>query len=162
MEGRGRGRGKKRQKTEGLPAAAASLGALHPDVEVVATDHESRSTMLATPLGSLMKIEATIWTNARGSGSISFSDFYAMARTHEWLGSIQTTKLNGGKSEETKSMATTKVSKDILLLSNCVYELIDKLTEEERLLFDFAAVSAFDPKDSPNHYPLYSFINHPK
>jgi hypothetical protein len=41
---------------------------------------------LDTRLGTMMRIEAAIWTNTRGRGGIPIEDFYSMARSYEWLG----------------------------------------------------------------------------
>mmetsp|Transcript_20075 Transcript_20075/g.43553 ORF Transcript_20075/g.43553 Transcript_20075/m.43553 type:complete len:565 (-) Transcript_20075:142-1836(-) len=145
--GRGRGRGhKKRAKTEALPVAPS--GAVDAD-EGLAIVHRS---MLATPLGALMRIEATIWMNARGGGHMSIDDFFALAQSHGWLGLNKKVNSNGG-TDETKIIMTTP--KIVSKLSNDVYELIRKLTEEERLIFDFVAVSAWEPEEIPNLYPLY-------
>jgi len=142
-EGRGRAR-KKRAKIE------------TPD----AHEPTSRSMMLTTPLGVLMRIEATMWMNARsGGGHISVDDFYALTQSHGWLGVGQKNNYNGGTGETKITIVAPKI---VSRLSNEVYELMSKLTEEERLLFDFVAVSAWEPKEIPNLYSLYRFHSLPK
>eukprot|EP00584_Thalassiosira_punctigera_P005066 CAMPEP_0172533566 /NCGR_PEP_ID=MMETSP1067-20121228/6221_1 /TAXON_ID=265564 ORGANISM="Thalassiosira punctigera, Strain Tpunct2005C2" /NCGR_SAMPLE_ID=MMETSP1067 /ASSEMBLY_ACC=CAM_ASM_000444 /LENGTH=622 /DNA_ID=CAMNT_0013318219 /DNA_START=88 /DNA_END=1956 /DNA_ORIENTATION=+ len=149
--GRGRGRGgKKRARTrdEALPAAPLGAAAAEEASAVPANlNHVARSMLLTTPLGALMRIEATIWMNARGAGRMSLDDFYALARTHEWLGLMnQKSIANGGKDEA--KMAPTMVPKKVSDLSRDVYELINQLSEEERLLFDFLVVSTWESNET--------------
>mmetsp|Transcript_35619 Transcript_35619/g.75059 ORF Transcript_35619/g.75059 Transcript_35619/m.75059 type:complete len:596 (+) Transcript_35619:87-1874(+) len=163
MAGRGRGRvRKKRAKIDAAPPSSSAAAAAEEEMPV-AMDHAARSMMMSTSLGALLRIEATIWLNARGGGrgSMPLDDFYALARTHEWLGlNNQKDKVNDGTGDSNGAMVT--VSKQVSMISLEVYELINKLSEEERLLLDILSVSAWEPTEITKLYPLYRLYSSEK
>lgn len=159
----GRGRGAKRPKTEGLALSPLCVAGAE-DKMLVAV----QPCKLTTQLTALLRIEATVWMSTRGGGSMSIDDFYVMAKSHEWLGinsSVNTdniTNNNSDGADDTKILSTLYVPKAVADLSNDMHGLINKLSEEERLLFDFMAVSSWDPKViSSNLYPIYKLDYQP-
>ena len=107
--------------------------------------------MLDTRLGTMMRIEAAIWTNTRGrGGGIPIEDFYSMARS---LG-VNNQSKNGSVTSETKNSTYKRLSKAESKICSDVNEIIDTFTEEEILLFDFVSATGWKP-DDPNLYPLY-------
>jgi len=110
---------------------------------------------LDTRLGTMMRIEAAIWTNTRGRGGIPIEDFYSMARSYEWLGlGVNNQSKNGSVTSETKSSTYKRLSKAESMICSDVNEIIDTFTEMEILLFDFVTATGWKP-DDPNLYPLY-------
>ena len=158
--GRGRGRGRKAKpsKTEGLALSPLGVAGAEDKMLVAVQPRE----LLTTPLTALLRIEATIWMSKRGGGSMSIDDFYVMAKSHEWLGinsSVNTDNMvnREGDGADVSNISPIQIPKAVADLSNVVHELINRLSGEERLLFDFMAVSSWDPKviSSSNLYPIY-------
>ena len=156
MAGRGRGRGRKKSPKSngsnvsrvGVPAAAGTVE----DNNITNNNHVGRNLMLSTSLDTLLRIEATIALTTRGKGSISIDNFYDMATSHEWL-SLSSSK---DTVDNEKIHTQQQVSKSIAEISTEVYELVSQLSETERLLFDFVAISTCDLRNvSTNIYPLY-------
>jgi len=156
MAGRGRGRGRKKSPKSngsnvsrvGVPAAAGVE-----DSNINNNNHVGRKMMLTTSLDTLLRIEATIVLITRGKGGVSIDNFYEMVTSHEWLSlSNSRDTLNNGKIQKQQQ----QVSKSIAKISTEVYELASQLSETERLLFDFMAISTCDLRDISSHiYPLY-------
>ncbi|KAL7540431.1 hypothetical protein ACHAWF_006676 [Thalassiosira exigua] len=148
--GRGRGRGRKRAKIE-APLVVPLAAAVEQEA-VVTPHHEARPLVMATPLGLLMKIEAALWLRCKGKGAIfSVAEFYSMTRAHEWLN--HSAKYHSV--DETKISASAVITKDVSELCDRVCRLMTKMREEDRLLTDFLAVTAFTWDGCPNLYPLY-------
>ncbi|KAL9185285.1 hypothetical protein ACHAXT_003062 [Thalassiosira profunda] len=140
---------KKRAKTS-PPSAETKVAAVHPPTS-------SPPTMLATPIGTLLRMEATLWMKAKGGGRLPLSDFYALARAHGWLGVHPTTASpdDGGDDTEAPENAPREVSELSFELSSEVHALVGHLSERERLLFDFVAASGWQSTEAPHLYPLY-------
>lgn len=151
--GRGRGRGRGRGKKTHPKSEEDVLGTIP-----VTTPHQQLTGTIrsvTTPLSTLIRIDATIWVQSRGTvGSmISIDNFYAMAKSHEWLGLNNNKRSNGNGNDQQEVQVQ-------LQLSTEVSELINQLSsDEERLLFDFLAICHVDTKDiggsNNNLYPLY-------
>lgn len=148
MRGRGRGRGRRQRSIndDALPAAASAIGANGKDAKpalLSSTTQASRSIMMTTPLGALLRIEATIWMNARGGRSVmSLDNFYALTRAHEWQAG--TTDSGGNGATNATEASTTTAPRQISELCIEVNELSRSLSEEERILFDLMAVTSWE------------------
>mmetsp|Transcript_19828 Transcript_19828/g.46543 ORF Transcript_19828/g.46543 Transcript_19828/m.46543 type:complete len:499 (+) Transcript_19828:143-1639(+) len=102
----------------------------------------------STPLGTLLRIEAamSILRSSKGNSSTPADDFYSMARSHEWLATR-----NGANVKQTN---VADLPHGITSLAEDVGDLASKLSEEERLLFDFVVVASWQTGKSYLQ-PLY-------
>ena len=107
-------------------------------------------------LETLIKIEATLWMNARGTVvSLPLEEFYALVRTHEW-----TSSLVSGDAKDEKLNTTTKMQANVTTkLSKQADSLVQDLSDEERLLFSLLAISGWKPSEmTPKLYPLFQIV----
>eukprot|EP00970_Alexandrium_tamarense_P013124 scaffold3260_cov148-Alexandrium_tamarense.AAC.1 len=164
----GRGRGHKNHSTEKTTSASDGAGA------PPSTTSTLPSTM-STPLGILMRVEATLWmhvcTTSRRAindgvkGSVSVAEFHEMSRAHEWLASspssaVTATPPSVGDTGDAQSSAVAAApTKEMANDVQEVERLTSQLTEEERLLFDLVAVSGWENITTNGGkgllYPLY-------
>jgi hypothetical protein len=107
---------------------------------------------LIPKLETLIKIEATIWINSKGKFvSLPLEELYALARTHEWTGSV-----SSGDSKDDVTHTSATIQANSTKLSTQVEELTKHLSEEERLLFNLLAVSGWKSSEvTPKLYPLF-------
>jgi len=167
----GRGRGHKSHSTE--KTALASDGAGAPP----STTSTLPSTM-STPLGILMRVEATLWmhvcTTSRRAindgvkGSVSVAEFHEMSRAHEWLASspssaVTATPPSVGDTGDAQSSAVAAApTKEMANDVQEVERLTSQLTEEERLLFDLVASDHLHQRKEPSkkgYKPVRTFVN---
>ena len=89
--------------------------------------------------------------SSKGSSNTAADDFYAMARSHEWLATS-----NGASVKQTTvpDMNVADLPHGITSLAEDVGDLASKLSGEERLLFDFVVVAGWQTGKS-SLYPLY-------
>ena len=90
--------------------------------------------------------------SSKGNSNIGADEFYAMSRNHEWLSTMR----NGANVKQTgvSDMNVADLPSGIASLAEDVGDLASKLSEEERLLFDFVVVAGWQTGQSSLH-PLY-------
>jgi hypothetical protein len=115
-------------------------------MEQQSSDHALH--VLSSTLGTMLRIEAALWTATRGSGGIPIDEFYTMAKSHEYFRHTGRDVI----------MQTNASSSD---LPKCVNKLVDQFTEEEVLLFEFVTVTGWKPVDN-RLYSLYDLTLSPK
>lgn len=112
-------------------------------MEQQSSDHALH--VLSSTLGTMLRIEAALWTATRGSGGILIDEFYTMAKSHEYFRHTGRDAI----------MQTNASSSELDRLPKCVNKLVDQFTEEEVLLFEFVTVTGWKPVD----YRLYSLYD---
>jgi len=105
--------------------------------------------VLSSSLGTMMRIEAAIWTATRGGlGGIAIQEFYSMSKSHEYFGwqgrNIVNNETNASSSELDR-----------------LHKVVDQFTEEEVLLFEFVTITGWKPHDT-RLYSLYNLTLSPK
>ena len=104
--------------------------------------------VLSSSLGTMMRIEAAIWTAKRGIGGIAIQEFYSMSKSHEYFGwqgrNVVNNETNASSSELDR-----------------LHKVVDQFTEEEVLLFEFVTITGWKPDDT-RLYSLYNLTLSPK
>jgi hypothetical protein len=115
-------------------------------MEQQSSDHALH--VLSSTLGTMLRIEAALWTATRGSGGIPIDEFYTMAKSHEYF-------------RHTERDVNNQTNASSSGLPKCVNKLVDQFTEEEVLLFEFVTVTGWKPVDN-RLYSLYDLTLSPK